>query len=69
MKILFLTDDYPEQGGTSVTGVVRMLDRGLTKAGHSVSVITTHRKEKNPGIARRGHVVSIPVSYRTSLRH
>ena len=69
MKILFLTDDYPETEGSSVTGVVRTLDHGLTKAGHDVSIMTTHRTTENPGIVRSGHVVSIPVSYRTSLRH
>lgn len=69
MKILFLTDDYPAKGGSSVTGVVRTLDHGLTQAGHEVSVITTHRTKENVGIIRRDHVVSIPVSYRTSLRH
>lgn len=69
MKILFLTDDYPETGGSSVTGVVRTLDLGLTQAGHEVSVIATHRTKENPGIIRRGPVVSLPVSYRTSLRH
>lgn len=69
MKILFLTDDYPEEGGSSVAGVVRTLEYGLTKAGHEVYVIATHRKEKHPSIIRRGHVVSIPASYRQSLRH
>lgn len=69
MRILFLTDDYPASGGSSVTGVVRTLDRGLRHAGHDVTVITTHRITENPGVVRRGHVVSLPVSYRTSLRH
>ncbi|OGJ71110.1 hypothetical protein A2454_02845 [Candidatus Peribacteria bacterium RIFOXYC2_FULL_55_14] len=69
MKILFLNDDYPEEGGSSVAGVVRTLDHGLTEAGHEVYVIATHRKEKHPSIIRRGHIVSIPASYRQSLRH
>lgn len=69
MKILFLTDDYPEQGGSSVAGVVRTLDQGLSHAGYEISVITTHRAHENPSIIRRGHVTSLPVSYRTSLRH
>ncbi len=67
MKILFLTDDFPEKGGSSVAGVVRTLCQGL--AGHDISVITTHRTKENPSIIRRGNVTSIPVSYRTSLRH
>lgn len=69
MRILFITDDYPELGGSSVAGVVRTLNRGLSAAGHDISVITTHRTRENPSIVRRGHVASLPVSYRTSLRH
>lgn len=69
MRILFLTDDYPVTGGSSVTGVVRTLNHGMTKAGHDVHVITTHRLQENPEIVRRGHVVSLPASYRTALRH
>lgn len=69
MKILFLTDDYPEEGGSSVASVVRTLDHGLTKAGHDIAVITTHRTTQSASIVRRNHVVSLPVSYRQSLRH
>lgn len=69
MKILFLTDDYPEHGGSSVAGVVRTLDHGLRDAGHAIAVITTHRTKESDSILRRGHVVSLPVSYRQSLRH
>ncbi|MDO8648439.1 MAG: glycosyltransferase family 4 protein [Candidatus Peregrinibacteria bacterium] len=67
MRILFLTDDYPEEGGSSVAGVVHTLDQGLRHAGHDVSIITTH--QTGEPIQRRDRVVSIPVSYRKSLRH
>lgn len=69
MRILFLTDDYPEEGGSSVATVVRSLSQGLTQTGHDVWVITAHRKEESSAILYRERVVSLPISYRRALRH
>ncbi len=69
MRILFLNDDYPPLGNSSVSSVVERLRAGLEKRGHETGVITTHRRETNAGIVRDGSVTSLPVSYRTSLRH
>ena len=69
MRILFLTDDYPIAGGSSVAGVVRTLEKGLHQKNHEIHVITTHRIKENPSIIRRDNITSLPVSYRQSLRH
>ncbi len=69
MRILFLNDDYPPLGGSSVSSVIEGLRRGLEQRGHQTRVITTHRTETDPLIIRRDTVVSLPVSYRISLRH
>ena len=64
MNILLLNDDYPPYQSNSVTNIVVALKEQYEKAGHTVSVITTHRPEDKPA----PDCVSIPVSYRKSLR-
>lgn len=67
MRILLMNDKYRQPGATSA--IVESLRAGYEKRGHAVSILTTHRVETNPEIVRDGNVVSIPVSYRPSLRH
>ncbi|HAI98133.1 TPA: hypothetical protein DCL30_01145 [Candidatus Peribacteria bacterium] len=69
MKILLLNDDYPPRGASSVSSVVKNLAEGYAHRGHDVSILTSHRKEVSPTILREGNVTSLPVSYRTALRH
>ncbi len=69
MHILLLNDDHPLRGKSSVAAVVRGLMEEYGKRGHRVSVITSHRTETSPEAQREGAIVSLPVSYRRSLRH
>ncbi len=70
MKIVLVNDDYVATGGTnSVAAIVENLARQYTAMGHSVTVITSHRRESSPEIIRLPGVISLPVSYRISLRH
>ncbi|MDA1208680.1 MAG: glycosyltransferase family 4 protein [bacterium] len=69
MKIALLNDSYPPYGNDSVANMTKVFADEYTKKGHDVIVITTHRKKDNPTIQRRDNVISIPVSYRISLRH
>ncbi|MDD5025962.1 MAG: glycosyltransferase family 4 protein [Candidatus Peribacteraceae bacterium] len=69
MKILLLNDDYPPRGASSVSSVVKNLAEGYARAGHDVAILTSHRREISPSILREGNVTSLPVSYRTALRH
>ncbi|MBU0975406.1 glycosyltransferase family 4 protein [Patescibacteria group bacterium] len=68
MKIVFLNDDYPPNGNSSVSSVVQNLSKGFAEAGHNTHVITTHRTSINPNIIRANDVTSLPSSYRASLR-
>lgn len=67
MRILLMNDKYRQPGATSA--IVESLRAGYERKGHDVRILTTHRTEQNPAIVRDGSVVSIPVSYRASLRH
>lgn len=69
MKILVLNDDYPPKGQSSVAHVAKDLADAYRRKGHDVRVITTHRRETSGKIIRDGDVVSLPVSYRKSLRN
>ncbi|PIR48228.1 hypothetical protein COU80_05815 [Candidatus Peregrinibacteria bacterium CG10_big_fil_rev_8_21_14_0_10_55_24] len=69
MKILLLNDDYPPRGASSVGTIVEGLAKEYGERGHAVFILTSHRREENPGILRMGNVVSLPISYRASLRH
>ena len=69
MRILFLNDDYPPRGNSSVSTIVVNLARELEAQGHEIHIVTTHRTEERSWIERNGNVVSLPVSYRISLRH
>ena len=69
MKILLINDDYSPHGTSSVGTIVEGLAKNYQKRGHTVFVLTSHREEDCPGILRDGNVVSLPISYRPSLRH
>jgi glycosyltransferase involved in cell wall biosynthesis len=69
MKILLLNDDYPPRGKSSVSSIVNNLQLEYAKRGHDTFIITSHRKADSPDIERNGNVVSLPISYRSSLRH
>lgn len=69
MRILLLNDDYPPAGQSSVGGIAANLARGYRARGHAVSVITPHRTEECRTIRREDDLWSIPVAYRSSLRH
>src|SRR3989338_6622584 len=67
MHILFLNDSPP--GTSSVSNVIKGLTQGLEEKGHRTTLITSHRKEVSSDILRKNNVISLPVSYRPSLRH
>jgi len=69
MNILLLNDDYPPYASNSVAEITHTQAKKFTALGHSVTVLTTHRKEDNPQVQRDKQVISIPVSYKMSLRH
>lgn len=69
MRILFLNDDFPPHGSSSVASIVAGLQNGMRKHGHEVHILTTHREEVSNEVIREGNATSIPVSYRMSLRH
>lgn len=69
MRILLVNDDYPPEGQSSVAHVTQDLAQTYARKGHTVLVLTSHRKEVSGEIVRRDGVVSLPVSYRRSLRH
>lgn len=68
MRILLLNDDFPPEGRSSVAHIAYDHMRVLADAGHDVRVLTTHRTDWDAAVRRHGNVVSIPVSYRPSLR-
>lgn len=68
MRILLLNDDYPPHGQSSVATVTANLASAYAAAGHDVFVLTSHRRTRSSRIERRGNVVSLPISYRPSLR-
>lgn len=69
MKILILSDDFPPRGKSSAGTIAANLAAEYAKRGHDVHVITSHRTEESPHIIREGNVISLPISYRVSLRH
>lgn len=62
-----MNDKYRQPGATSA--IVENLRVQYEAQGHEVHILTTHRKEQSAGIIHEGHVTSLPVSYRPSLRH
>lgn len=71
MHIALLNDDFPLEGGTSVAHLTKILAEELRASGHTVTVVCTHRKEDDANVltGEAGTIVSLPVSYRASLRH
>lgn len=69
MKILLLSDDYPPYGNSSVANIVAALEEAFSQEGHGVHIITSHRVEEESEIRRTGNIISLPISYRSSLRH
>jgi len=69
MKILLLNDDAlpSAQGGAAV--IVENLRQEYVRRGHDVTVLTTHRVEEDSHIIREESRISLPISYRKSLRH
>jgi len=69
MKILLLNDDALPiaKGGAAV--IVENLRQEYIRRGHDVTVLTTHRVEEDSHIIREESLISLPISYRTSLRH
>ncbi len=69
MRILLLNDDFPLFGGkSSVAFIVDDLRREYMRRGHSVTVLSSHRVEYSSEVLRNDDCISIPVSYRPSLR-
>lgn len=71
MRIVLLNDDFPMGGGSSVAHLTKVLAEEFRQQNHQVTVVTTHRREEDANVltGENGEVVSIPVSYRRSLRH
>ncbi len=71
MHIVLLNDDFPLEGGSSVAHLTKVVAEHMRDAGHKVTIVCTHRTEKSSSIltGENGTIVSIPVSYRRSLRH
>ncbi|MBI3336771.1 glycosyltransferase family 4 protein [Candidatus Peregrinibacteria bacterium] len=65
MRILVLNDDLTG----SPANCAQMLNCGFERMGHEVTMLTSHRREKSPEILRKKGLVSLPISYRESLRH
>ncbi len=69
MRIILLNDDHPVTGGNSVSTLTGIFANAYRTQGHSVTVITSHRKEVNTHVVREENIISLPISYRPSLRH
>ena len=69
MKILLINDRYPPRYESSVANIVHGLASHYEKQGHEVTVITSHRLDVSTEIIRDGKIISLPVDYRSSLRH
>jgi glycosyltransferase involved in cell wall biosynthesis len=70
MRIVLVNDDYPLNGsGSSVAMIAANLARHYRALGHDVTTITSHRTQTSKEIIRSPGVISLPVSYRLSLRH
>ncbi|MDA1208676.1 MAG: glycosyltransferase [bacterium] len=69
MKILLLNDRYPPNYESSVANITKNLADAYAQKGHTVSVITSHRKDVSKDIVRTGNVISLPIDYAPSLRH
>ncbi len=68
MHILLLNDGFPPNDASSVINIMEGLIEGYESKDHKTSVITSHRTSVSPEIIRNGKVISLPISYRTSLR-
>ncbi|MCK5017167.1 MAG: glycosyltransferase family 4 protein [Candidatus Peribacteraceae bacterium] len=70
MHIVILNDDFPMEGGDSVAHLTNILAEGIRKYNHKVTIITTHRKADSKDIlsGENDNQISIPISYRPSLR-
>jgi glycosyltransferase involved in cell wall biosynthesis len=68
MKVVLLNDDHPLWGGNSVSTLTGAFASAYRTHGHAVTVITSHRKEDEPRIIRQESIISLPISYRPSLR-
>ncbi|PIR50060.1 hypothetical protein COU79_01505 [Candidatus Peregrinibacteria bacterium CG10_big_fil_rev_8_21_14_0_10_54_7] len=69
MKILLLNDGYPPRYESSVGTITANLAAEYRRLGHEVAVITSHGPDVSGKILHEGDVVSLPVDYRSSLRH
>jgi glycosyltransferase involved in cell wall biosynthesis len=69
MKILLLNDRYPPRYQSSVASITSNLADIYETQGHTVSVITSHRLAVSEEILREGNIISLPIEYRSSLRH
>ena len=69
MKILLLNDRYPPRYKSSVANITKGLSEFYREQGNEVTVITSHRLDASEQIIREKNVVSLPIDYRTSLRH
>lgn len=69
MKILLLNDGYPPRYESSVGTITANLASEYKRLGHEVSVITSHKPDVSEKVLREENVTSIPIDYRSSLRH
>lgn len=67
MKIVLLNDKYGQIGASSF--LVHQTSNALQNRGHIVHVITSHREEDDSKIIYKDNIISLPISYRISLRH
>ena len=70
MHIVLLNDDFPLEGGDSVSHLTKVLAERLETFNHRVTIVCTHRTEDSTDVmtGEGDSLVSIPVSYRPSLR-
>jgi len=69
MNIVLLNDDFPPHGQSSVSGIVTDTTKVLQRMGHTITIIHTHHTSISPEITLHDNVISLPVSYRKTLRH
>jgi len=69
MKILLLNDGYPPRYESSVGSITANLAVEYKRLGHEVFVITSHKPDVSGEVLHEKNVISLPVDYRTSLRH
>ena len=66
MRIALLNDKFGKPGASS--SIVKQTAEALEKRGHTVCIITSHRKEEHGDIRRDNNLISLPISYRIALR-